>query len=261
MFQTNNILKFTALRSGLLFLFFSMQLSTVAQEEVFSEANELYNQEQYTQAIEKYEAILNAKKHSAELYYNMGNAYYKTDQLGQAIYYFEKALRLAPDDEDIQNNLAFAKNQTIDVITPLPKVGFNALVRKVGALLSVNSWAIFAIISAFLVALCYLLYAYAHKSFIKRIYFTAFLFSIFAGAFALSFAFIENTYQKNHREAIVFSLEVQVKNEPLENSETSFLLHEGTKVQVLESADNWFKIKLADGKLGWMQADNLKLFN
>ncbi|MBU2527192.1 MAG: tetratricopeptide repeat protein [Bacteroidetes bacterium] len=259
MFQTNNILNFTALRSGLFFLFFSLQLVTVAQEEVFSEANELYNQEQYAQAIEKYEAILHAKKHSAELYYNMGNAYYKTDQLGQAIYYFEKALRLAPDDEDIQNNLAFAKNQTIDVITPLPKVGFNALVRKVGALLTVNSWAILAIVSAFLVALCYLLYAYAYKSFIKRFYFTAFLFSIFTGAFALSFAFIENTYHKNHQEAIVFSLEVQVKNEPLENSETSFLLHEGTKIEVLESLNGWQKIRLADGKVGWIKADDIKV--
>jgi tetratricopeptide (TPR) repeat protein len=259
MFQKHNILKFIGLRAGLFFLFFSIQLLVFAQEEVFREANELYNQEQYAQAIEKYEAILNAKKHSAALYYNMGNAYYKTDQLGQAIYYFEKALRLAPDDEDIQNNLAFAKNQTIDVIAPLPKVGFNAFVRKVGALFSVHSWAIFAVVSAFLVALCYLLYAYANKSFIKRFYFTAFLFSIFMGVFALSFAFIENTYQKNHQEAIVFSLEAQVKNEPLDNSETAFLLHEGTKIEVLETLNGWQKIRLADGKVGWIKAEAIKV--
>lgn len=244
---------------GCFVLFLTVSLKITAQNEVFNQANTLYNEEQYQQAIEKYQSILNSNKHSAELYYNLANAYMKSEQLGQAIYYYEKAKQLAPDDEDILNNLAFAQKQVIDVITPVPKIGFNYFIRQVAGYFSVYQWAILSIVFAFLLSISYLIYAFSQSSLRKRIFFTAFLVSIVFIGFSVAMGFVENQFQKNHKEAVIFSLEVQVKNEPLNSGQVTFLLHEGTKVEVTETLNGWVKIKLADGKVGWLDEQSLKI--
>lgn len=239
------------------FCFLSLNLS--AQNEVFEQANTLYNQEDYQQAIEKYQAILNSNRHSPELYYNLANAYLKTEQLGSAIYYYEKAKKMSPDDEDILNNLAFAQKQVIDVITPIPKTGFNYLIRRIAGYFSVYQWSVWSIVLVFFLSISYLVYAFSFSSLRKRIFFSTFLLGIVLTVFCVAMAYIEKNYQKNHKEAIIFALEVQVKNEPLDGSQVSFLLHEGTKVEVTEALNGWLKIKLADGKVGWIESENLKI--
>lgn len=239
--------------------FWSVSNGLFAQNEVFNEGNELYNQGDYQTAIEKYKAILNSNQHSAELYYNLGNAYMKTEQLGPAIYYFEKARRLAPADEDVLNNLAYAQNQVIDVITPVPQVGFSFFIRQLAGYFSVYQWSVLSVVFAFALGVFYLIYSFSAGSFRKRVFFTLFLLSIFGMVASVSFAFVENDFQKNYKEAIIFALEAQVKSEPTESGQPIFLLHEGTKVVVNEKVDNWIKIKLADGKVGWMEQSALEI--
>jgi len=245
--------------SLVVFVLFMLSNTLSAQEKVFDQANQLYNDEKYEQAIEKYQAILNAKFESPELYYNLGNAYAKLDELGEAIYYLEKAKKMKPDDEDIQNNLAFVQNKVIDDITPLPKIGLSAFLDKTSTLLNVNQWAKFAVGMSLLFALMFLLYYFTYHSLLKRIFFTGILLSIFLFSGSMYFAFHQDNYLKDNQEAIVFSSEVTVKSEPLDNSENIFLLHEGTKVFVLETVDSWKKIKLADGKLGWIKGDKIRI--
>lgn len=245
--------------SLVIFILFMLSTTLSAQEKVFDQANQLYNDGKYEQAVEKYQAILNAKFESPELYYNLGNAYAKLDELGEAVYFFEKAKKIAPDDEDIQNNLAFVQNMVVDDITPLPKIGLDAFLNKTSALLNVNQWAKFAVGMSLLFILMFLLYYFTYQSLLKRIFFTGILLSIFLFSGSLYFAFHQDNYLKNNQEAIVFATEVTIKSEPLDDSENIFLLHEGTKVVVLETVDNWNKIKLADGKLGWIKKDKIRV--
>ncbi len=241
------------------FVFFILSSTLTAQEKVFDQANQLYNDGKYEQAIEKYHAILNAKFESPELYYNLGNAYAKLDELGEAVYYFEKAKKLAPDDEDIQNNLFFVKNMVVDDITPLPEIGLNAFLNKISTQLNVNQWAKLAVGMSVLFVLMFLLYHFTYQSLLKRIFFTGILLAIFLFSASIYFAFHQDNYLKNNQEAIVFVNEVTIKSEPLDKGENIFLLHEGTKVVVLETVDNWKKIKIADGKVGWIKSDKIRV--
>lgn len=125
---------------GYILLFFFIGLSA-QNDKVFDQANALFNEGKFTEAIDRYELILDTDKHSAELYYNIANAHYKLNHIAPSIYYYEKALALKPKDKDIINNLAFANNMRIDAIDNLPEVGLSRFVKKVTNSLSFDAWA------------------------------------------------------------------------------------------------------------------------
>jgi len=104
--------------------------------QLFEEANTLYNEAQYYEALDKYTQILDSGEHSAELYFNMGNAHYKLNNIAPSIYFYEKALLLKPNDKEIKNNIAFARNMTIDAIDKVPEIGFSSIVNKWDSILS-----------------------------------------------------------------------------------------------------------------------------
>ncbi|NAS31119.1 tetratricopeptide repeat protein [Flavobacteriaceae bacterium R38] len=227
-------------------------------EALFEEANKLYNEGDYEGAIERYEKIVAKGQHSAAIYYNLGNAHYKLNNVAPTIYFYEKALLLSPNDEDINNNISFARNMTLDDIEVLPQTGFNKLIEKSIGKLSYDTWAILSILFIILFVITFLLYYFSFKQQIKRLYFILSALSILICVFSVVFAFQEyNSIQKD-RPAIIFAVESDVKSEPNERSENVFLLHEGTKVNVLEELNDWKKIKLLDGKIGWIPQDDLK---
>lgn len=224
----------------------------------FEKATALYNEGKFEEAIEIYEGILAQKKHSVALYYNLGNAHYKLNHIAPSIYYYEKALLLNPGDEDVQNNITYARNMAIDVIEPLPPTGFSKLVQKSIGKLSFNNWAIVSIVGIFLFTVLFLAYYFLYRQRLKRITFIASFLFLGLSLFALIMAFSEYAAVKNNRPAIVFAEEVVVKSEPNDQSESVFTLHEGTKVQVQENFNSWKKIKLADGKIGWLPSSEIK---
>ncbi|AXG68716.1 tetratricopeptide repeat protein [Kordia sp. SMS9] len=243
----------------LLFVLISSFSFVFGQENTtaFEAANKAYNDGNFPEAITQYKAILKTGKHSAAIYYNLGNAYYKSNEIGSSIYYFEKALQLSPNDEDIINNLAFAKNMTIDAIEPLPKTQLSKFVNRITNTFTYNQWAWMAIIFGFLCVISFLLYQFSYETLKKRIYF---LISFIAFLFILgSVAIAYQQYGKAQadRPAIVFAKETAVKAEPNLRSDEVFVLHEGTKVQVLDTVDNWKKIQLIDGKIGWIIAEDV----
>lgn len=240
----------------LTFLFCTITISQ--NNELFDEANTFYNNGKYTEAIQKYESVLSSGQHSADLYFNLGNAHYKLNHIAPSIYYYEKALQLAPNDEEVKNNLVFAKNMTIDAIDTVPEIGLSKFVRKAINTFSFDVWAIISVALMILFVVLFLMYYFTHLTNKKRITFIASLASIFFACLSLAFAFQKFAMDKKDKPAIVFAQEAQVRTDPNLSGEESFRLHEGTKVQVLDTISSWNQIQLTDGKTGWIMSEEIK---
>ncbi len=227
-------------------------------DSLFNSANKLYQQESYQKALELYQQIEKQEMESEELYFNMANIYYKTNQVAPSIYYYEKALSLSPGNKDFTFNLELANTMVLDNIEPLPKSIGQKFNDNVILRFTYETWAKIAVSLAFLFALLFLLYHFSYSTGKKRIYFITSILTVIFVTVSLFFSFKNKHYVENNIEAIIFSGQTQVKSAPTNSSEVYFELHEGTKVLILESLDNWKKIKIADGKMGWMKVSDLK---
>lgn len=224
----------------------------------FEDGNKLYQNGKYNEAITAYESVLATKKQSAELYFNIGNCYYKLNKVAPAIYNYEKALTLNPNDPDIINNLNFAKKLTIDEIKDIPKVGFEKLLRDFTATFYYDTWAWISVSLSFLFLLFFVGYYFSETTVSKRIFFVGMFVLVFVIVISILSAIFEKNYHESERPAIVFDEVVSVKNEPKSSASDVFVLHEGTKVFVMESLDNWKKIELTDGTEGWIEQSAIK---
>lgn len=240
---------------------FSLNLVAQGNNALFEQGNTLYNDGKYAEAIEKYEAILDTKNHSAELYYNLANAHYKLNNVAPSIYYFEKALQLSPEDTEIKNNIAFARNMTIDAIDTVPEVGFSRFIKNAINWLSFDNWSKLAVASVFGFVILFLAYYFAYTSNRKRMAFIGSIIMLIMALGSVTMAFQKYSLENLDNPAIVFSQESIVKTEPNLRSEEAFRLHEGTKVQVLEEVKSWSKIKIADGTTGWIANTDIKTLN
>lgn len=227
-------------------------------EALFDQGNKLYNDGDFETAIQKYETIVSNGKHSAELYFNLGNAHYKLNHIAPSIYYYEKALQLKPNDREIKNNIAFARNMTIDAIDAVPEIGFSKFVNNLSQSFTFERWAIISIVFVVFFVIAFLLYYFSSSTFNKRSAFVCSALFLAMAASSLLFAFHNYDLVSNDRPAIVFAHESMVKSEPNLRSTESFKLHEGTKVHILDTVNNWKKIKIADGKTGWIPKDDIK---
>lgn len=227
-------------------------------ESLFAEANEMYRQEKYPEALEIYEEIEGMDLESWALYYNMGNIHYRMNRVAPAIYYYEKALLLSPDNRDVKFNLEFANQMVLDNIEPLPRSLWQRFMDFTILRLTYETWARISVGLAFLFAFLFLLYHFSYSTGKKRFYFISSILTVVLVTVFLFFAFRNKHYIDNNREAIIFAAEAEVKNAPTNSSDAYFELHEGTKVSVLETLDNWKKIRIADGKIGWIEEKHLR---
>lgn len=239
-------------------IFFISSITFAQNQSLFEQGNTLYNEGRYEEAIQKYQAILKTKNHSEALYFNLANSHYKLNHIAPSIYYYEKALQLAPDDQDIINNLAFAKNMTIDAIDVVPMAGFNKLIRSITDVMSVDNWAKVSVGSVILFVIIFLLYYVTYSTLKKRIAFITSNLFLFLAVFTVAIAFHKNNLNKKDKPAIIFAQETVIKSEPNKRSQELFRLHEGTKVQILDTVNQWKEIKLADGKVGWIENEDIK---
>ncbi len=234
-------------------------IGSAQNDELFNNATEAYNKGEYDKAIELYTQILDNGQHSASVYYNLGNAYYKLNHIAPSIYNYEKALLLAPNDPEIKHNLSFAQNMTLDAIEVMPKTGLGRIYKSVTGLFTFDQWSYIAVISLLLFVLLYIAFYYFRYSLYKRIAFISSIVALFIMATSLVFAFVQYNDFMADQPAIVFDSEVQIKAEPNMGSQAIFLLHEGTKVNVLDELNEWKKIRIADGKSGWLTSKSIKL--
>ncbi|WP_202700552.1 tetratricopeptide repeat protein [Flavobacterium sp. UGB4466] len=225
----------------------------------FEKGNALYQKGQYQQAVDVYESILKEdKQQSAELYFNLGNSYYKLNKVAPSIYNYEKALVLKPHDSETLNNLKFAKKLTIDEIKEVPKVGFAKLIQNFTGIFDYNTWAIISIAIAFAFLLTFIGYYFSQLTLSKRIYFIGMFVLLIALLLSVSAGMSEKNHFDNDRPAIVFAELSEVRSEPQKSGSAIILLHEGAKVYVLETVGGWKKIELTDGTEGWMDASTIR---
>lgn len=233
-------------------------VAQTSNKDLFDKANLNYKEGKYQNAIDLYQKIAAKDSVSSQLYFNIANAYYKLNNVANTIYYYEKALILDPLNLDAANNLEFARRMTIDNIEELPKTFLQRLEANYIQKLSYNQWAVLSIVFSVLAAVLFLLFYFSSISGKKRVYFITSILSFILLFISIFTSY--NQYQKSIRTkvAIIFAPKVSVNNAPTLNSDEVFVLHEGTKINILDTVDNWKKIKLADGKIGWISADKLK---
>lgn len=226
---------------------------------LFTQATTYYSEGDYTKAIANYEQILKNGQHSAALYYNLGNSYYKQNAIGPSIYYYEKALLLKPEDTEIQNNLHYAQNMRLDAIVTLPQTDLLQYYNTLVHFFSFDQWAYAAVVWALLFAAIYLTYFFLRRSRQKQAAFTAGIFCVVFCGISLLMAYINHQDFKKQNPAIIFSKEAVVTAEPNANSKAVFSLHEGTKVNVSDHLGDWSKIRLENGQTGWIKRNHFKL--
>jgi tetratricopeptide (TPR) repeat protein len=224
----------------------------------FENGNSLYQKGKYQEAIAAYETELSAKKQSAELYFNLGNCYYKLNKVAPSIYNYEKALLLNPEDSEIQNNLKFAQKLQIDDIKTVEKVGFNKVIQDFTNTFHYNTWGGITVGLSFVYLLFFVGYYFSQITVSKRLFFLGMFAVLLLLLVSISSAIFEKNQFNNDQPAIVFSEVVSVKSEPKVSATDAFMLHEGTKVYILETLDNWNKIQLTDGNEGWIENSAIK---
>ncbi|WP_291865445.1 tetratricopeptide repeat protein [Maribacter sp.] len=242
-----------------LFVLCVSTLGNAQNISLFNNATTAYNDGDYNTAIENYLKIVENGEHSAALYFNLGNAYYKLNQIAPSIYYYEKALLLKPNDSEVLNNLGYAQNMTLDAFETLPETDFSKFYKSLIGMFSFDQWSYIAIVFMFLFVLLYIAFKYFNYSTRKRIAFIGSFVSLFIAALTLIFAFLQYKEFNAKQPAIVFSEEIAITSDPNINSQEVFRLHSGTKVNVIEELKDWRKISLIDGQTGWVLAENIKL--
>lgn len=234
-------------------------ITQVIFSQSFEKGNAMYQRGNYPEAVQAYEAVIKEnKQHSAELYFNLANSYYKMNKVAPAIYNYEKALVLKPHDPDVLNNLKFAKKLTIDEIKEVPKVGFAKLIQNFTGIFDYNTWAKISVAIGFLFLLSFIGYYFSQLTLTKRIYFIGMFILLVVLALSISAGMSEKSHFDNDRPAIVFAELSEVRSEPQKGGAAIFLLHEGAKVYVTESLGKWRKVELTDGTEGWLDAETIK---
>ena len=233
-------------------------LTQLMAAQSFTKGNELYRKGNYAGAAQEYEGVLKKDKESAELYFNLGNAYYKMNKVAPAIYNYEKALQLDPGNGDIKANLGFAHKMIIDEIKEVPNVCFSKMVDDSTSVYHHNTWPWIAVAFSALFFLLFLGYYLAGTTLLKRVFFVGMFIALLIIVDALFSAVFTKAQEAKERPAIVFSEVVAVKTEPNAHAHDAFILHEGTKVNVLETLDNYKKVELADESIGWIESSAIK---
>jgi len=241
----------------------TVESGTAVTSNIADEANKAYQEGDYNKAIEILEAEMKVQKakglESANLYYNLGNAYFRDNEVAKALLYYEKALLIDPADRDTRHNIEYARTRIEDKIVGVDTFFLQSWFDAVQNLLSSNVWAkiSIALFLAFMLSLCF--FFFTHRIAIKK---TAF----YAGIVLLSLLIFSNVfsirqkYKLTHRNtAIVMAGSVSVKNSPDSSSKELFIIHSGTKVKINKEDGRWLEIEIENGNVGWMTRDQLEI--
>ncbi len=234
---------------------FGIKAQTIQNQE-FAKANFYYNESKYDTALVIYERIIDEGFVSAPLLYNIGNTYFKLRNYPMAILNYEKALKIDPSNEEIKQNLAIVNSLITDKIEPLPVFFMTKWWKNTGDKLSANGWATTSLILFGLILFALFIYFTTRTKGIKKSMFFTGLLLILLFVCSVIFASQKYIYLNQHNEAIVMTPTITVKSSPSSSGVDLFVLHEGTKVEILDKADSWDKIRIADGSVGWMPSSS-----
>jgi tetratricopeptide (TPR) repeat protein len=239
--------------SSLFFIIVCSSVIASKPEDTLQKGNTYYREGAYDKAIEEYQKLVDEGYVGTSLFYNLGNANYRIGKIGYAILYYEKALELSPSDEDVKHNLDFAHLSTVDRIQPLPRFFLFDWWEALLGLFSDNGWAYVAFFLYLLVILLAGAYSYSKTVKQQKIFFFSSIAGVFLLAFSISLLVIKVNREATLKSGVIVEQVVTVKFAPDPQSTDAFVIHEGLKVNLEDQLDKWIKIRLADGKVGWVE--------
>lgn len=242
----------------LLFVSVVAKAAELTSLEHWESGNKAYVAGDYNKAIEEYNAILDGGEYSLELYYNIANAYFKADNLGKAILYYNKALRIDPSQEDILHNLSFAEARTKDKVADAPEFFLNSWMRSMRNTMDCTAWSILSLVSIGLLLACVVIFLLASRIGVRKCGFYGALCAIILVIATTSFAISSRNEILEHEEAVIMASAISIKSSPDSSSTDLFVLHEGSKVRVVSMMDDWCEVALADGRKGWVEKKNVE---
>lgn len=235
----------------------------VIAQATIEAASQAYRDQDYKKSIELYEELVeqgfSENRESAEIYYNLGNAYFRDHQLGKAILSYERALLLDPGDRDIRHNLRFARTRTEDRITPSGNLFLTEWITGIQNLCSSNEWGTIAIVLFIAFLICVGVFLFIRLMWVKKTAFYTGLVIIVLSITANIFAFNQKNVRIHRNTAIVMVGAASIKASPDANSNNLFQLHEGTKVTIHDTDGNWYEIEITNGSVGWIPKENVEI--
>ena len=224
-----------------------------------AEGDSAYIKNDFASAIQIYESLLQQGE-APEIYYNLGNCYYKTDDIARAILNYERALLLSPGNTDIRANLEIARSKAIDKVTPVPEIFFITWIKSLVNSQSSDAWARTGIISFLLLLVSLAIFFFTQHIKWKKIGFSAAILFLIVTVLSNLFASQQKSYLTNRNDAIILSPSVTVRSTPSESGTSLFVLHEGRKVEIKDnSMREWKEIRLEDGKVGWVPSSSIEV--
>ncbi|NRF40458.1 tetratricopeptide repeat protein [Pedobacter sp. LMG 31643] len=227
-------------------------------EELFAKGNSQYAKAQYKEAVQSYQEVLNTGYKSAAVYFNLGNAYYKLGEMAPAILNYEKAYKITPGDQEIQLNLQLANLKIADKIEVVPEFFMAKWWKSLVLFFSAQVLSIFAVTFFLLGFALLIVYLFAISVSIKKPAFYAGIALLVLGLLSIFIVNAQSNYLNSSSQAIVFNGTVNVKSGPDDKSKTLFVIHEGTKVTIKQNDDNWLKVELPNGNIGWIESVAIK---
>jgi tetratricopeptide (TPR) repeat protein len=238
----------------LIFFFLSFANAFASNvDESMKQANDFYRKGEFDKAIQIYEQLRNEGYEGTSLFFNLGNSYYRIGKLGYAILNYERALKISPSDEDVKHNLAFANLSTVDKIQPLPTFFLFEWWESLLASLNVNGWTYASFIFYLILLFLIIFYFFAKTIFQQKIILFSSLGVLIILALTISLLVVKINREQTFIKGVIVEQSITVKSSPDQNSTDAFVIHEGLKVNMEDKLDQWTKIRLADGKVGWIE--------
>ncbi len=242
----------------LLLLMFSVPVVAVNPDSLMVRANRAYDHQQYDTAVNLYQQVLKMGWVSPKVYFNLGDAYFRLKDMPSAILYFEKAKKLDPNDEDIRYNLTLANSMIPDKIEKVPEMFLKRWWNYFYEMFDADTWAVLSLVSFALFVILAGVFILSHGRGMRKLSFFAGLLMLLVSVAAFGLASQKAYYLKHHNEAIIFTPTITAKSSPTPNSVDLFVIHQGTKVRLLDEVDGWEKIRLQNGSIGWLPKNSMK---
>ncbi len=231
----------------------------IVPDSLFLEANTLYQQGEYELALERYHAAILGGVESADLYYNMGNAAYRSNSIGHAILYYEKALKLEPAHEDALHNLEYVSRYRLDTFEEVPSLFLGAWTRWFIQLCSEQTWSILALIFFMVLLTGLLIFLFARNIGVKKTGFISGMIALILFLVTFTSALSRHRAIVKPDDGIILAPSVVVRSSPSPSGTELFILHEGTKIMINEEVSGWQNIKVIDGREGWIMAQEFEV--
>ncbi|MBR8534855.1 tetratricopeptide repeat protein [Carboxylicivirga sediminis] len=227
------------------------------QDDRFEEGNTQYSNGDFQSAIDTYKGILSTGVESGDLYFNLGNAFYKNGELASAILNYERALLLKPHDKDIKYNLELAYSQTTDKIESVDEFFLSKWVADFRNKTTSDTWAFIGLACFMLTLVMAALFFFSNSVLLKKAGFYLGVGLLLGTLVTLSFSYRQKTKLVVRNHAIVFNPSLTVKSSPDASGTEIFILHEGTKVEIISTLGQWKEIQIADGTVGWVEESSI----